>query len=759
MPEKHETPAANETSQNGKANSFPTGSAPAVSIRVACHKCRAPNAPAHKFCGKCGTLLWEPCIECSERVSPGEVFCGNCGINLSDAVNRRMSDLRSGIHEAQQLKCDYRYQEAVERLARLTSETHPRLVKLSERARHLLDEVRSEQENQGHDAEAAFQAAQLYVSDKDFPRARRALESIPEAFRNEEMENLLEEVRQVDQEVAGLKREVRSALQKKETRGLLPKVERLVELDPDDEDARRLLTRLQQVGQKDDARQRDRHCRAAKNCLLEFDYDHAVEQLKLVPDSMRDDDVQKLYDHAVELQWLMDDLRTSPVVDSALRSVGERLVKLQPKNAKAVELLEEVKRREHGKPKDPRLAAVAWVRPPKRTYVGCQVEWIGQFARIPVTDKAQATLTEHPGRFFVATGLALQAMGRSRLQINLLPQEKQGLLGLLGPITQRRSLKPAGSGWGIDVGSTSLKAVRLVWDEDKKVARVAACTIIEHEKNLGRPDAEWSRHELVTATLSKFLEEQKPDLKHDRVCVGLPGGKSLGRFCKLPPVKKGKLQEAAKYEAQHQIPLPLDSLVWDYQLLQSDDQVDDEAGEMFDMVLLASQLTDVRAHLQPFHDLEFRIDCVQTDAVAIYNYVAHDYWGGPPEAVLDDDLLALVDLGSDATNVVIGSPDVLWFRSISRGADEFTKHLMREFNLTFDHAEKLKRQPTKARRVSRFHAAITRPFDDLVNDIQLSFKSYEMAGGEEERPAPRKIMAFGAGMQAHGLLRYMQMGK
>jgi class 3 adenylate cyclase len=45
----------------------------------ACTQCRAPAAPDHRFCGRCGTALPVTCTSCLAPVAPGLSFCTFCG--------------------------------------------------------------------------------------------------------------------------------------------------------------------------------------------------------------------------------------------------------------------------------------------------------------------------------------------------------------------------------------------------------------------------------------------------------------------------------------------------------------------------------------------------------------------------------------------------------------------------------------------------------------------------------------------------------
>ena len=79
--------------------------------------------------------------------------------------------------------------------------------------------------------------------------------------------------------------------------------------------------------------------------------------------------------------------------------------------------------------------------------------------------------------------------------------------------------------WGIDVGHSALKALKLVVNEQDDV-EVVGEDYIEHAKILSQPDAD--PHELISKSLEKFLSRN--DITEDNVAIGVPGQHTLARL-------------------------------------------------------------------------------------------------------------------------------------------------------------------------------------------------------------------------------------
>src|SRR6185369_13894609 len=98
----------------------------------------------------------------------------------------------------------------------------------------------------------------------------------------------------------------------------------------------------------------------------------------------------------------------------------------------------------------------------------------------------------------------------------------------------------------------------------------------------------------------------------------------------------------------------------------------------------------------------------------------------------------------------------VWFRSFGLGGETFTQALTKQFQLTREQAEELKRNPAKARRYSLFCTTLEPLLVQLVSEIERSLASYARFNPAE--PAQR-LYGVGGGFQTHGVLRYLRSGK
>jgi Tfp pilus assembly PilM family ATPase len=119
-------------------------------------------------------------------------------------------------------------------------------------------------------------------------------------------------------------------------------------------------------------------------------------------------------------------------------------------------------------------------------------------------------------------------------------------------------------------------------------------------------------------------------------------------------------------------------------------------------------------------------------------------------------VLATLDIGAETTNIIVSSPQSLWFRSCGVAGHSFTRALVKEFNLSLAQAEQRKRAPELAERLSDVYETLSPVLADLVGEVQQSLIAYEPT-----RPGHpvQRVLGFGGGAMLHGLFRHLRCGR
>src|SRR5215475_13400284 len=241
------------------------------------------------------------------------------------------------------------------------------------------------------------------------------------------------------------------------------------------------------------------------------------------------------------------------------------------------------------------------------------------------------------------------------------------------------------------------------------------------------------------------LREMMHDMQISRRLVNyaLPAQSVFARFVKLPPLGQEKLDKIISFEAQQNVPFPLDEVVWDYQL------VGGGLGEQIQVVLVAIKV-DLLDHTNAaVEGTGLQTSIVDIAPMALYNAFRYSY----PEI---DDCSLLLDIGARTTNILFIESGRVFLRSIPLGGSAITTAIAREFNESFAAAETRKKRdgfvglggayaepadPNVARVSKIARSTMTRLHAELMRSI-----THYRAQQEGNRPARIFLCGGGAGM-------------
>jgi type IV pilus assembly protein PilM len=338
--------------------------------------------------------------------------------------------------------------------------------------------------------------------------------------------------------------------------------------------------------------------------------------------------------------------------------------------------------------------------------------------------------------------LALQGLEQAAVPINLLPPKESGLLGKLPNVFR----KAPQSAWGLDLGTTSLKAVRLSYNRQQSAVTLEAIERVDYLQNPAEITDDFERRRLEKEAIRQFLERRKLDA--DRVCAGISGSYTLGRFLEVPSTDPKKLDDVIRREADFQFPMHLDELSWGHYVFPR--AADSESQSLpYKVLMQAVKRYYVNQLLSVYRDAGLSLDVVQSDCVALHNLAEYELLSdADPEDTRP--AVAMLEVGARSTNLVISSPRCVWFRTIGVAGEVFTNALLRPLKLTREQAEELKRSPARARRVYQVYDLLEPDAAHLVEEVERSLRTFRRQFRDVR---VQQMYGIGGGFQLHGLLR------
>jgi type IV pilus assembly protein PilM len=227
------------------------------------------------------------------------------------------------------------------------------------------------------------------------------------------------------------------------------------------------------------------------------------------------------------------------------------------------------------------------------------------------------------------------------------------------------------------------------------------------------------------------------------VNYALPAQSVFERFVKLPSLVQEKLDKIIAFEAQQNVPFPLDEVVWDYQL------VGGGLGEQIQVVLVAIKVDLLDQINAAVEETGLQTSIVDIAPMALYNAFCYSY----PEI---GDCSLLLDIGARTTNILFIESGRIFLRSIPLGGSAVTAAIAREFKESFAAAETRKKRdgfvglggayaepsdPSVARVSKIARSTMTRLHAELMRSV-----THYRAQQQGNRPARIFLCGGGAGM-------------
>jgi type IV pilus assembly protein PilM len=191
------------------------------------------------------------------------------------------------------------------------------------------------------------------------------------------------------------------------------------------------------------------------------------------------------------------------------------------------------------------------------------------------------------------------------------------------------------------------------------------------------PASDGPRRSQISMAVQEMMNELQ--IKSGNVNYAVAGQSVFARFVKLPAVEEEKIEKIIAFEAQQNVPFPINEVVWDYQL------VGGGADEQIQVVLVAIKADLLDEINGAVEDTGLHTSIVDVATMALYNAFRYNY----------SDLKGcslVVDIGARTTNLLFVEPGRIFSRSVPIGGSSITSAIAREFDEPFTAAESRKKR-------------------------------------------------------------------
>jgi type IV pilus assembly protein PilM len=190
------------------------------------------------------------------------------------------------------------------------------------------------------------------------------------------------------------------------------------------------------------------------------------------------------------------------------------------------------------------------------------------------------------------------------------------------------------------------------------------------------PAADATRPAQVEAAVGALRKALRVGSK-ERVNVSLPSQSVFTRFVKLPGSSPSEVDSIIGFEAQQNVPFPIDEVVWDYQIMG---EAKDNQWDVVLVAIKAEQLDEINTSVSKGGLRSLAIDVAPMALSNAFRYNYSELRG----------CSLLIDIGARTTNLVFVEGKRVFSRSIPVGGSTISAAIAKEFKQDITLGEKLK---------------------------------------------------------------------
>jgi type IV pilus assembly protein PilM len=223
----------------------------------------------------------------------------------------------------------------------------------------------------------------------------------------------------------------------------------------------------------------------------------------------------------------------------------------------------------------------------------------------------------------------------------------------------------------------------------------------------------------VVDAIKELLAEHKVASK-DAV-ISVSGSSVIIKRVSVADMSEEELAESIKWEAEQYIPFSIDDVNVDFQKL-GQGATEGQA----DVLLVAVKKDKINDYVNLVKEAGLEPVVMDVDAFALANMYELNY-----EA--DAGVTALLNVGASVMNInILKDGTSIFTRDINVGGNRYTEALQRDFGLTYEDAEKVKRgEEVAGADHEQMTGAMNAVTDDIVAETQRSFEFFRSTTGSD----------------------------
>lgn len=292
--------------------------------------------------------------------------------------------------------------------------------------------------------------------------------------------------------------------------------------------------------------------------------------------------------------------------------------------------------------------------------------------------------------------------------------------------------------FGLDIGLSSLKVMQI--SKSRKKDSVIGYGVTSFSSDVFTDGILTDPEALAKVSHELFDKHIIGEITTPRTVIAIPASKTFTRSMSLPKLKQKDLAAAVQLEAEQYIPMPIEDLYLDYNVVS---QTDKET----EILAVAVPRKIVDSYLLLTKLLGLEVVAIETTISAAGRLFV--------QAEQSDVPTVLIDLGSLSTDITIYDKGLVVTGTVGGGGDSFTNLISDKLKVTNQEAHIIK---TKyglgvSKKQKEISDGLKPVLDQLVKEIRRMIRYYEERSNTDKKIG--QIVTMGGGANMPGLSEHL----
>lgn len=329
---------------------------------------------------------------------------------------------------------------------------------------------------------------------------------------------------------------------------------------------------------------------------------------------------------------------------------------------------------------------------------------------------------------------------------------------------------------GIDLGGSSIKVVELKTENNRP--QLVTYGFIDETYNIVKDDSPEAR-QTISTHLKQLLKQSK--VSTENAIAALPSFSVFSSIISLPAMNKKDLISAVRWEAKKFVPIPLEEMILDWEVLgglpdekkdkkekkvkreekdsEADTTVDKKEDkteaeptlsggdkEHIKVLLTAAPKNLVNHYVELFKTIGLRLVGLETESFAIERSLIGN----------DKNPIMVIDIGGGSTSIIIFADGVpILNRSIDLGGKSITSAMVDAMGVSYEQAEQFKRDmgvAVSAEELDALPKQVKYVINSIMNEIRYILNIYR---NQYKQPISKVVLTGGSAFLGN-LTHYIQ---